>query len=428
MFDAFISMATTSAAGKGRVLSFPPQFLWGTGTSPTQVEGHITNEWTHHVARDGRTCHPACDSYHRYPEDIEWMVRMGVKGYRLGIEWSRLQAGPYGTLNQAELDRYVDQLDRLRAVGITPMVVLHHFSNPLWITGNGGWQNPATVGMFVDYVSKLAAAVRGRVRLWNTFNEPDTYASCSYLIGEFPPEQKWRFHVYRRVIRNMAAAHVQVCRLLRQMGSEQGPVEVGFSKNWTSFVAYHGWSPWDRIIAGLSHELFNRFVLRSFLGGGGRDAATFLGVNYYGRVRYQHTRPLIPTFGFSRERLAKMGVICDDMFERDPAGMEGTLLALQAKYKLPIYVTEHGSASTDEAFRERDLTENLAALHRAMQRGVEVRGFFYWSLLDNFEWQFGYAKKFGLVAVDFTDARLPRAMKPMGRFYSQICRDNAIGR
>jgi beta-glucosidase len=116
------------------------------------------------------------------------------------------------------------------------------------------------------------------------------------------------------------------------------------------------------------------------------------------------------------------------MFERDPAGMEGTLLALQAKYKLPIYVTEHGSASTDEAFRERDLTENLAALHRAMQRGVEVRGFFYWSLLDNFEWQFGYAKKFGLVAVDFTDARLPRAMKPMGRFYSQICRDNAIGR
>jgi beta-glucosidase len=426
MFGAFISAPPTSAAGPGRPLPFPPDFLWGTGTSPTQVEGHITNEWTNYVARDGRTCHPACDSYHRYPEDIEWMVRLGVKGYRLGLEWSRLQAGPFEALNAAELDRYLDQLDRLKQAGIVPMVVLHHFSNPLWITGQDGWLNRATVAAFVDYATKLAAALRGRVRLWNTFNEPDTYASCTYLIGEFPPEHKWRFNAYRRVIAHMADAHGQVCRRLRQLGSEQGPVEVGFSKNWTSFEAYHAWSPWDRLLAALSHELFNRFVLRSFMRGSRREAATFLGVNYYGRVRFQHTRPLIPTFGFARERLARMGVICDDMFERHPDGMAATLLKLQRRHRLPIYVTEHGSASTDEAFREQDLRDNLRALHGAIQRGVDVRGFFYWSLLDNFEWQFGYAKKFGLVGVDFADAGLPRAMKPLGLIYSQICRDNAL--
>ena len=121
------------------------------------------------------------------------MVRLGVKAYRMGIEWSRLQDRPFAPLNQVELDRYVDQLDRLKTAGIEPMVVLHHFSNPLWIIDNGGWLNRATVAAFVDYATKLAAALCSRVRIWNTFNEPDTYASCSYLIGEFPPEKKWRF-------------------------------------------------------------------------------------------------------------------------------------------------------------------------------------------------------------------------------------------
>lgn len=418
-------MSTASAA---RVLSFPPQFLWGAATSPTQIEGHVTNEWTQHVARDGRTCNPACDSYHRYTEDVEWLALLGVKAYRMGIEWSRLQDGPFAPLNQTELDRYIDQLERLKAAGIEPMVVLHHFSNPLWITEHGGWLHHRTVAAFVDYATKLVTALRERVRIWNTFNEPDTYASCSYLIGEFPPEQKWRFWSYRRVIRNMAKAHGKICRIIREIGAKNGPVEVGFSKNWTSFEAYHDWSPWDRALAAASHEIFNHFVLRSFLQGRRREVSTFLGVNYYGRVRFQHTRPLVPTFGFSHEELARLGVFCDDMFERHPSGMEGALAEMQRAYRLPIYVTEHGSASADEDFRENDLFENLAALHRAIQQGVDVRGFFYWSLLDNFEWQFGYAKKFGLVEVDFSDPKLPRTLKPLGSIYQQICRENAITR
>lgn len=426
MFGTFTGATMTSPTAPKKVLKFPPQFLWGTATSPTQVEGHIQNEWTNHVARDGRTCHPACDSYHRYPEDIEWMVRLGVKAYRMGIEWSRLQSAPFAPLNQKELDRYLDILDRLKVAGITPMVVLHHFSNPIWITEQGGWLNPATVKVFVDYVTKLAAALRSRVRIWNTFNEPDTYASCTYLIGEFPPENKWQFRSYQRVIRHMAAAHVEVCRIIRELGSERGPVEIGFSKNWTSFEAYDDWSPWDRLIAFASHELFNWYVLRSFLNDGRRNASTFLGLNYYGRVRFRHTRPMIPTFNQTREQLAAAGVVCDDMFERHPSGMGPILESLQRQYQLPFYITEHGAASTDEAFRERDLLANLAALHRAMDHGVDVRGFFYWSLLDNFEWQFGYAKKFGLIRVDFDDEKLPRTMKPLGEVYSRICRENAV--
>jgi len=121
-----------------------------------------------------------------------------------------------------------------------------------------------------------------------------------------------------------------------------------------------------------------------------------------------------------------MGVICDDMFERHPPGMELTLLDLHRRHRLPIYLTEHGSASADEDFRARDLTENLAALHRALSLGVDIRGFFYWSLLDNFEWQFGYSKKFGLIEVDFNDEKLPRRMKPLGEVYRQVCVENAL--
>ena len=124
-----------------RFLKFPPRFSWGTATSTTQIEGHIQNEWTDFVARDGRTCHPACDSYHRYAEDIQWMNRLGVNAYRMGIEWSRLQPAAYASLDQKELARYCDQLDRLNEAGIVPMVVLHHFSNPPWLNAIGGWTN-----------------------------------------------------------------------------------------------------------------------------------------------------------------------------------------------------------------------------------------------------------------------------------------------
>ncbi len=416
----------TQPVRNGTLLKFPEQFLWGTSTSTTQIEGHIDNEWTDFVARDGQTCRIACDSYHRYAEDIEWMQRIGVNAYRMGIEWSRLQSDARASLHQKELARYIDQLDRLNAAGITPMIVLHHFSNPPWVNAIGGWTNPAVIPAFIDFVTKLVKALRGHVRLWNTFNEPDTYGCCGYLIGEFPPLRKGRLDLFRDVVRNMAEAHDQACIIIREADSALGPVEVGFSKNWTYFQPYSKTSPWDIVIAGFCHQQINRFVLESFLDVRGRNAATYLGVNYYGRIRFRNLQPLVPTFGFSIEELSRLCIECDDMLERHPSGLEPALIALHKESRLPIYLTEHGSSSADESFRERDLKENLAALHRAISAGVDVRGFYYWSLLDNFEWQFGYSKKFGLLGVDFADKSLPRKMKPLAEIYQRVCRENAL--
>ena len=246
----------TQPVRNGTLLKFPEQFLWGTSTSTTQIEGHIDNEWTDFVARDGQTCRIACDSYHRYAEDIEWMQRIGVNAYRMGIEWSRLQSDARASLHQKELARYIDQLDRLNAAGIAPMIVLHHFSNPPWVNAIGGWTNPAVIPAFIDFVTKLVKALRGHVRLWNTFNEPDTYGCCGYLIGEFPPLRKGRLDLFRDVVRNMAEAHDQACIIIREADSALGPVEVGFSKNWTYFQPYSKMSPWDIVIAGFLPPIF----------------------------------------------------------------------------------------------------------------------------------------------------------------------------
>ena len=407
-------------------LQFPPGFLWGTATSPTQVEGHIDNEWTPFVAQDGGHCRVACDHYHRYAEDIEWMPRLGVNAYRFGIEWSRLQSAPGAPLNQVELDRYVDMLDQLRARGITPMVVLHHFANPPWLNAAGGWTQASAIGAYVDYVRKLVAVLKDRVHLWNTFNEPDTYACVAYLLGGFPPQRKWKLGQFRRVIEHMARAHVQASRIIRREGVAGCKPEVGIAKNWTFFHAYQRFSPWDRATAFVSHYTFNKFVLDAFMGGWRRRASTFIGLNYYGRVRFHHFRAMIPASGTPVQTLKQFGFVCDDMVERYPRGLEKILAYFHRKFRLPVYITEHGSASVDEQFRAADLRQNLAALHRSIQAGADVRGFFYWSLLDNFEWQFGYTKKFGLLAVDFADPRLPRSLKPLAEIYARICRENAL--
>jgi len=404
---------------------FPDNFLWGTATSPTQVEGHVVNEWTDYVASDGNHCRVACNHYHRYAEDVEWMAQLGVNAYRMGIEWSRLQTAPYAPLNQAELERYVDLLDRLKLAGITPMVVLHHFSNPPWITAAGGWPNPATIPAFVDYVTKLAPALKERVYLWNTFNEPDTYASLTYLLGGFPPFHKWRLWSYRKVIKHMAEAHVRASEIIRQAGNGGRTPEIGISKNWTFFGPFQKHALWDHLLAGISHYLFNGLVLDTFLNDRRRAASTFLGVNYYGLARFKNFEPMVPAGGACPKQLSQLGVICDDMFERHPGGLGTILRNLQRRYGLPLYITEHGAASSDENFRIFDLTEHLRELHGAVKEGVDVRGFFYWSLLDNFEWQFGYSKKFGLLTVNFNDEKLPRKMTRVGEFYRGLCQARA---
>lgn len=219
----------------------------------------------------------------------------------------------------------------------------------------------------------------------------------------------------------MAEAHRRASDAIRRQSNGGRKPEIGVAKNWTYFGSFQRFAFWDHALAEISHHFFNRFVLEEFTGGKRRNASTFLGLNYYGRARLKHFQAMVPTNGVSGEKLKELGVVCDDMFERHPTGFGRLLRKLQRQCGLPIYITEHGSASADEDFRIRDLTGHLRELQGAMNDGVDVRGFFYWSLLDNFEWQFGYTKKFGLFSVDFNDQQLTRRTTRVGEFYQQIC-------
>jgi beta-glucosidase/6-phospho-beta-glucosidase/beta-galactosidase len=198
------------------------------------------------------------------------MSKLGTNAYRFGIEWSRLQSEAFGPLNQKELDRYCDLLDKLKAAGITPMVVLHHFSNPPWINKAGGWTNHSTIAAFVDYVSQTRTVLKDRVYLWNTFNEPDTYACVAYLLGGFPPQRKWRLGQFRRVIDHMARAHVQASRIIRRTGLERSAGRKwALPRTGRFFHAYKRYSLWDLSTAFGCHYTFNKFVLDAFLGATG---------------------------------------------------------------------------------------------------------------------------------------------------------------
>jgi beta-glucosidase len=409
-----------------RPLPFPPGFLWGTATAPTQVEGFTTNEWTDVRTVDLKSSAITCDHYHRYREDIDLMTRIGANAYRFGIEWSRMQTEPYGELVAKEVDHYLDVLQCLKDQHIKPMIVLHHFSNPPWISQQGGWVNPKTVDVFVDYVARLLPYVAPFDPIWNTFNEPDTYASCTYLVGEFPPFNRGRFMAYRKVIRNMAEAHRRLFRLFHDHGGTEKP-QVGFSKNYTFFVPHRRARLLDALLARVADHLFNRFVLREFLENPCGPCSDYVGLNYYGKIRVHHLKPMAPVKGMTTQSLMDMGIVCDDMLERYPEGLFAILKDLSKAYALPIHITETGSATTDEEFRTTYLVRYLQQAHRAIQEGVDVRGLFYWSLMDNFEWMFGLTKKFGLIDVDFADPALPRRIKSTGDVFRRIATENAVG-
>ena len=411
---------------------FPAGFLWGTATSPTQVEGGTQNEWTGVKARDGSDTSRACDHLRRFEEDVGWMRELGANTYRFGMEWSRLQHEPYGELDRAALDRYLGMLGLLRDRGIEPMLVLHHFSNPPWVVEKGGWANPETADVFADYATKLAGAAREFVSLWNTFNEPDAYASCTHVTGEFPPFERLRVLRFRKVILHMAGAHRRIYRAIHDGAGRGREPRVGFTKHHAFFEPFRPWHPIDALSAAAIDRGFNRFVLDAFLGGEGARCSDYLGLNYYGRVRLRNFTGLAPLHGASREALAKAGILCDDMFEQFPEGMGAAATALHRAHSLPIYVTENGAATTDENFRTECLVNCLHHLGAAIGAGsaigagADVRGFFYWSLLDNFEWMFGFSKKYGLVEVDFSDPALPRRMKRTGAIYRTISERNSL--
>ncbi len=419
------------------IYSFPRNFLWGTATSSHQVEGDNTNnDWWLWESEGGRIAKghrsdKACGWWDgRWKEDLDRAAESGQNAHRLSIEWSRIEPSP-GQWDEDALDGYREIIKGAIKRGLTPMVTLHHFTNPMWMAEQGGWLAEEIVDWFERYVRRVVGDLSDLVKLWVTINEPNVYAYEGYLAGLFPPGEGSMRKTYR-VMRNMVLAHAAAYHAIHEIQPE---AEVGFAHHYRGMRPANPKSPLDRWIAGYRSRAFNDLVPRAasigrlhFLGkresvpqaAGTQD---FFGLNYYTQehVAFDLRNP---------GELFGRGFFPPDA-DLSPTGFianvpEGMWVALNwaRAYGLPIYITENGVEDDEDSVRPRYLASHIRQVWRAVNFNWRVRGYFWWSLVDNFEWERGWTQRFGLWELDVkTQERRKRSSADL---YAEICKANGL--
>lgn len=398
--------------------SFPKNFLWGSAVAGHQVEGGNENDWSDWEQSAGRladleqrgllTRHGkenyisgrAAGHYEKFREDFQLIKELNHTAFRFSIEWSRIEPHK-DQWNQKELDHYRERVRMLRELGIEPFLTLWHWPLPKWVRDEGGWRSRSTIYNFKRYAEKVARELP-EVKYFITLNEPEVYASMSYLQGIWPPQKKNPL-IFLSVFHNLIKAHRYAYDAIKTVRQD---ANVGISKHNTHFEPYNS-NPINKFIASISSWAWNRYFLNRI-----RTHQDFIGVNQYFHQRIH--------WGKNKN---ENKVISDMEWELYPEAIFHVLKDLK-RYKKPVYITENGLADATDRLRGWYLSEVLQWVHRAIQEGVDVRGYLHWSLLDNFEWDKGFWPRFGLVEVDYKT--LTRKPRPSAYFYSDIARANAI--
>lgn len=386
-------------------LTFPDGFLWGTATSAHQIEGgNVNNDswaWEHNPNSGfAESSGDACDSFHRWPEDIDLVSGMGLGAYRFSLEWSRIEPAE-GEFSVAALDHYRRMCAACHQREITPVVTFHHFTTPTWLTARGGWEAADAPETFARFVARAGAHLGDLIGWACTINELNLIGVMGYGLGSAPPGVK-DFARHLAVNDVVARAHRLAVEALR---SGPGEFPVGLTLSMDEMVADPGG---EEILAAAREVLEDRFMRAA-------EGDDFIGVQCYSRVHFgpggqAPNDPHVP--------VTQMG------YEYWPQGVEHCARRAAAVTGLPVLLTESGIATDDDTERIAYISEVLRGARRALDDGVDIRGYFVWSLLDNFEWSNGFAPKFGLHSVDReTFARLP---KPSAQWYGSVARANAL--
>ena len=416
--------------------SFPRGFLWGTATAAHQVEGNNTNnnwyQWEQdgHII-EGHICGLACDWWGgRWKEDFDRAAETGQKAHRFSVEWSRIQPAP-NRWDEAALDHYREMARGLRERGLIPMVTLHHFTDPLWLSEMGGWENPEVVNYFEKFVRRVVEALQEYVNLWITINEPNVFTASGYLVGDFPPGKQDIRAAYRVTV-NLVKAHAIAYRTLHQF---QKNAQVGLAHNYRGFTPAKSSSPLDRWIAGTLSKAFNQTIpgalstgVIHFLGTrksipNAKGCQDFLGVNYYTR-EYVNFNLLAPANLFANRFFDPKVELSPNKFTANEPEVFFQALKWATRFGLPIYVTENGTDDNEDTFRRHYLVQHIRALWRGVNYTWPIRGYFHWSLIDNFEWERGWTQRFGLWELD-NETQIRRKRKS-AELYEAICKENAL--
>lgn len=411
-------------------LQFPDGFLWGAATASHQVEGNTTNDWSEWEKQNAKRLAQessahfghlphwerfevqaqdpknyisgiACDHYHRFEEDFDIARSLGHNAYRFSIEWSRIEPEE-GVFDEKEIRHYRKVLQALHTRNITPFVTLWHWTLPLWLAENGGIASSRFPFHFRRYAEKIAQELGSDVRFWITLNEPDVVASHSYQKGAWPPQRKNPL-TFIRVLLNLAKAHKEAYAGIKQLLPD---AQIGIAKHQVAFEISRPTFV-NTILKKIGHSLWNEWLLNRI-----KNHQDFIGLNHYNRNVIDN--------GFYKnpnERVTDFG------WEFYPESIYQALIELKP-YGKPVYVTENGIADASDTLRQEFIPRALVSVHQAIQDGADVRGYLYWSLLDNFEWDKGFWLRFGLIEIDYATQK--RTVRPSALAYADICRNNSL--
>jgi len=418
-------------------LRFPDGFLWGAATSSYQVEGGQHNDWSEWEKKnadrlaaesrhydnpywerfakqaskpDNYRSGDACDQWNRYEEDFDILSELHLGAYRFSIEWSRIEPEE-GEFDKQAIEHYRQVIAALRKRNIEPFVTLWHWTLPLWLTEKGGTTAGHFPFYFERYARKIAEALGDDIRFWITLNEPDVHTSFSYLLGEWTPEKKnplLAIRAYHKLIK----AHNQAAVAIKSVWPD---AQIGISKHQVYFEMAKP-TLVNRIIKAAADWPWNFYFLNRI-----DKHQDFIGMNSYQRKIVDNGLDVAGS-GIDPEK-DEDRVQTEFGWEYSPESIYGALMELK-KYGKPIYITENGIADSTDELRPRFIHDSLSAIHRAIEDGMDIRGYFYWSLLDNFEWDKGFWPRFGLVHVDYATQK--RTVRPSARLYARIAEMNTL--
>jgi beta-glucosidase len=372
------------------ILKFPENFYWGTATSAYQVEGGIRNNWS--VAGEKFDAGIACDHYHRFEEDFDLAKAMNNNAHRFSIEWARVEPIE-GKFNETEIEHYRQVILALKKRGLEPFITLYHWTLPTWFSEKGGWLDIGAPQYFARFVEKIVGEYKDLVKFWITLNEPNIYTTHSFLRGDWPPFKK-SFYITQQVIRALAESHKKAYEIIHKIIPDARAGITSFNIHYGGILKFFSDYYWN-------HQFFQEI----------KEHQDFIGLDYY----LSHS--LLEILKLSRKEKTDIG------WEIRPKEIKYVLGALK-QYKKPIYIMENGLADAKDEKREKFINSHLQWTHKAIEEGVDVKGYFYWSLLDNFEWDKGFDPRFGLVEVDYKT--LKRTPRPSSKKYAEICKNNGI--
>ncbi len=446
------------------VLKFPNNFLWGTATAAFQIEGHPEeylgklSDWAEWLDREDKVQRPTNDGravnhYEHMIEDVGLIRGLNSNAYRFSFNWARLHRSP-GVFDENAAKFYDSLLDQLlqnnqapnqRSGRIEPFATIIHFVLPNWLAKEGGWENPKTAHEFANFTKFLVQRYGNRIKYWITHNEPNIFLGFGYESGIWPPGYENDWTRYFKAYQGLLLGHQLAYKAIKEVNPN---AQVGFSQNLYCYESYdeklvtHKWQSLDAMPNALRKQIHNYAFIESCVE---LDALDFLGVNYYTRFSYKlnphakdPTNPnLEASFWGELNDLSKLS----DEVKDNSLGWElyaDGLYKVLTEKKLtkllegkPIYITENGYCQVestdkdiDDSYRIKYIREHLIAVHKAINSGVNICGYFYWSLLDNFEWALGMKPRFGLIHVDHQS--FTRTPKASYHYYSEISKNNGL--